>query len=56
MENIISYIGMDTHKKQHKIAFHHPGQEEIVEFSINNTVRDIKSAQKAKGEPAAMGY
>ena len=42
MENIISYIGMDTHKKQHKIAFHHPGQEEIVEFSINNTVRDIK--------------
>ena len=42
MENIITYVGMDTHKKQHKIAFHHPGQEEIVEFSINNTVRDIK--------------
>jgi transposase len=42
MENIITYVGMDTHKKQHKIAFHHPHQEEIVEFTINNTIRDIK--------------
>jgi len=33
---------MDTHKKQHKIALHYPGQEEIVEFTINNTIRDIK--------------
>jgi len=42
MENIITYVGMDTHKKQHKIALHYPRQEEIVEFTINNTVRDIK--------------
>lgn len=33
---------MDTHKKQHKIAFHRPHQEEIVEFTVNNTIRDIK--------------
>ena len=42
MENIITYVAMDTHKKQHKIALHYPGQEEIVEFTINNTIRDIK--------------
>ena len=42
MENIITYVGMDTHKKQHKIALYHPRQEEILEFTINNTGRDIK--------------
>jgi len=42
MENIITYVGMDTHKKQHKIALHYPRQEEIVEFTINNTVCDIR--------------
>jgi transposase len=42
MENTITYAAMDTHKKQHKIALHYPCQEEIVEFTINNTVRDIK--------------
>jgi transposase len=46
MENIITYVGMDTHKKQHKIALHYPRQEEIVEFTINNTVRDIKKMVK----------
>jgi transposase len=42
MENIITYVGMDTHKIQHKIAIHFPGQEEIVEFSVKTTTRDIK--------------
>jgi len=42
MENTITYVAMDTHKKQHKIALHYPCQEEIVEFAISNTVRDIK--------------
>lgn len=42
MENIITYVAMDTHKKQHKIALHYPGCEEIVEFTINNTAGDIK--------------
>jgi transposase len=33
---------MDTHKKQHKIALHYPRQEEILEFTVKNTPRDIK--------------
>jgi transposase len=33
---------MDTHKKQHKIALHYPCNQEIVEFTVNNTARDIK--------------
>jgi len=37
---------MDTHKKQHKIALHYPRQEEIIEFTINNTVRDISKMVK----------
>ena len=46
MENIITYVAMDTHKKQHKIALHYPAQEEIVEFTIKNTVRDIRKMTK----------
>lgn len=42
MENNITYVAMDTHKKQHKIALHYPCREEVVEFTINNTARDIK--------------
>jgi len=46
MKNSITYIAMDTHKKQHKVALHYPSQEEIVEFTINNTIRDIKKMVK----------
>ena len=46
MQNSITYVAMDTHKKQHKIALHSPCQEEIVEFTINNTVRDINKMVK----------
>ena len=42
MENSITHVAMDTHKKQHRITLHYPYHEEIVEFTINNTVRDIK--------------
>ena len=46
---------MDTHKKQHKVALHYPCQEEILEFTITNTVRDInkmvkKVTKEAPGE------
>jgi transposase len=37
---------MDTHKKQHKVALHYPCQQEVVEFALKNTVRDIKSMVK----------
>jgi transposase len=32
---------MDTHKKEHSVALHHPGQEEIVRFTVRNTAREI---------------
>jgi transposase len=37
---------MDTHKKQHRVALHYPFQEEVFEFTINNTVRDINKMVK----------
>jgi transposase len=46
MENIVTYVGIDTHKKTHKLAVCYPSAGEIVEFSINNTVGDIKSVVK----------
>ena len=55
MENIITYVGMDTHKNQHKIAIHFAGQEEIVEFTVKNTVGDIKKMVK-KINKQAHGY
>ena len=55
MENRITYVAMDTHKKEHKVALHYPGQEEIVRFTVKNTARDIakmvkKVAREAPGE------
>lgn len=51
MENTITYVAMDTHKKQHKIALHYPSREEIVEFTVNNTARDIrKMVNKIKNQ------
>jgi transposase len=32
---------MDTHKKDHPVAVHFPEQEEILQFSVNNTAREI---------------
>ena len=42
MKNSITYVAMDTHKKEHKVALHYPGNEQIVQFVIKNTARDIK--------------
>jgi hypothetical protein len=47
MENIITYVGMDTHKNQHKIAIHFAGQEEIAEFTVKNT--DIATVRELAG-------
>jgi transposase len=46
MDNTITYVAMDTHKKQHRVALHYPFQEEVFEFTINNTVRDINKMVK----------
>jgi transposase len=33
---------MDTHKKQHRVAMVYPNDEQIIEFSVNNTPAEIK--------------
>ena len=42
MESSITYVAMDTHKKDHKIALRYPGEEQMVQFTVKNNVRDIK--------------
>lgn len=42
MKNSITYVAMDTHKKDHKIALHYPNDEQIFQFVIKNTAADIK--------------
>ncbi len=42
MENSITHVAMDTHKKEHKVALHYPCQEEVTRFAVRNTARDIK--------------
>jgi transposase len=42
MKNNITYVAMDTHKKDHKIALHHPNDEQVIQFVIKNTADEIK--------------
>ncbi len=42
MKNTITHVAMDTHKKEHKVALHYPGEEQVVQFTIKNAARDIK--------------
>ena len=42
MNTSITYVGMDTHKKEHTVAVHYPGQEEIARFTIRNTPTEIR--------------
>ena len=42
MSDCTTYITMDTHKKEHKVALHYPRDEQIVRFVVKNTARDIK--------------
>jgi len=54
MNNSITYVAMDTHKKEHKAALHYPGDEEIVQFAVKNTVSDIrKMVNKIKNKAPA---
>jgi transposase len=46
MENIITYIGIDTHKKMHQLAVRYPSSAEMTEFTITNTDREIKRIVK----------
>jgi transposase len=49
---------MDTHKKEHKVALHYPGEEQIARFAIKNTVRDIKKmvSKIKKKAPAEVKF
>jgi len=49
VENSITYVAMDTHKKQHKVAVVYCGTGETKEFTVKNTVKDIlKMVKKIK--------
>jgi len=48
---------MDTHKKEHVVALHYPGQEEVIRFSVKNTVSEIarmvkRITKQARGDVA----
>lgn len=42
MNTSITYVGMDTHKKDHKIAALFPGQAELLEATVPNRASDIR--------------
>jgi transposase len=42
VKNSITYVAMDTHKKQHRVAIAYPNDEVIVEFSVKNTAPEIR--------------
>lgn len=46
MENTITYVGMDTHKKEHKVALRYPDNEEIEILTIKNNASDISKMVK----------
>ncbi len=58
MENTITYVAMDTHKKDHKVALDYPGHEETVRFVVKNNARDIKKMVKKikKQAPAQVEF
>lgn len=58
MNNSTTYVGMDTHKKQHKVALHYPGREQIVQFAVKNNARDIARMVKkiTKQAPAEVEF
>lgn len=46
MENNITFVGMDTHKKEHSVALHYPGEQQVVRLTVRNTVREIAKMVK----------
>lgn len=53
METTITKIAMDTHKKQHHVAWAHPETGEIQVFTVNNTVKDITKMVKKLSKQAS---
>ncbi len=46
MDNSITHVAMDTHKKQHAVAWASPETGEVQVFTVKNTVTDIKKMVK----------
>jgi transposase len=46
MKNTITYVAMDTHKKEHKVALHYPDKEVIENITIRNTASEISKMVK----------
>ncbi len=42
MKTSITHVAMDTHKKQHQVAWIHPATGEIQEFTVANTTPEIE--------------
>ena len=50
MENNITFVAMDTHKKEHRVALVYPNDEEVIEFSVKNAPTEIrKMVRNIKG-------
>ena len=57
MNNSITHVAMDTHKKEHTVAVGHAETGEVAVFTVRNTVKDIgrmvkKLQKQAPGEVA----
>jgi len=51
MKTSITYVGMDTHKKEHKIAAIFPGQDVIVAMNITKMTECLHAHWR---NPAAL--
>ncbi len=55
MKEIITYVAMDTHKKQHRVAVVYPDSGEMQEFTVKNTAKDIaKMVRQIKKRAGGM--
>ena len=55
MDNSITYVAMDTHKKQHVVSWADPATGELETFTVRHTVKDLtkmvkRLQRKAPGE------
>ena len=46
MTNRITFVGMDTHKKEHSVALQYPGERQVIRLTVRNTAREIAKMVK----------
>ena len=42
MRHLTTYVALDAHKNQHQVAMIRPGHDEIEEWTVANTARDLR--------------